>query len=96
MAEGGPSSSDESAYGSFVQFDQEARGPFVASGQFVGGAKFFVAEPAAEAESFEDFLQGGGVGEGEFGFFPDFVTTVAGRRVDGQGFGRRFEGEEIA
>jgi hypothetical protein len=87
---------DEGACGGFGQFDQEAGGPFMARGKFVRGAEFFVAEPAAKAEAFEDFLECGCVGEDEFGFFADFVAVLPRWRVDGEGFGRGFEGEEIA
>ena len=70
------------ADGSFVDFQQEMVGPFVAGGEFVGGAVFFVAKPAAEAEALKDFLQRGSVGDVEFGFFTDLVAAlVASWRV---------------
>lgn len=94
---GGAFELDEGADGSFVEFDQEVCGPFEARGKLISGAELFVAEPAAQAEAFEDFLQGGGFGDGEFGFFTDFVAAVGG--VGGLlggsgGVGRIFEREE--
>jgi hypothetical protein len=89
---------DESADGSFVVVDEEILGPFVAGGKFVGGSEFFVLEPAAETEPFEDFFEGVGVGEDGFEFFADFVAAIGwwGSGWDyGELFGRRFECEEV-
>jgi len=84
---------DEGTDGGLVKVDDQAAGPFVAGGEFVGGAVLFVAEPAFEAQAFEDFLEGGGIGEDDFNFFADFVAAV--RKIsDGELFGRGFEGED--
>ncbi len=40
---------DEGANGGFIEFNEKILGPGVARGEFVRGAEFFVAEPAAEA-----------------------------------------------
>ena len=89
---------DEGADGGFIVIDEEILGPLEAGGEAIGGAVFFVTEPAAEAEAFEDSLESVGVGEDGFEFFADFVAAV-GRRsggADGEFFGRGFEGEEKA
>lgn len=88
---------DEGTDGSFVEIDEEILGPFMAGGKLVGSAKFFVAEPAAEAQTFKDFLEGFRVGEDRLEFFPDFVAAVGGQggRADGESFGRGFEGEQV-
>jgi len=83
---GGAFEFGESADGSFVDFDEEAFGPFVGGGQAIGGAKFLVAEPVAKAEASEDFFEWGGVGEGEFEFFADFVGALARGALSGRGF----------
>ena len=57
---------DEGADGGFVVVDDKIPGPFQAGRETVGGAVLFVAEPAAQAEAFEDFLEGVGVGEDGF------------------------------
>ena len=95
---GGTFELDVHTDGSFVVIDQEIVGPFVFGGEFVGRAEFFVAEPTAEAEAFEDFLESGGFEESRFEFFADFVAFIRrwGGRADGKLFGRRFESEEIA
>ena len=67
----------------------------MAGGEFVGGAVLFVAKPAFEAEPFEDFLEGGGVGEDDFDFFADLVAAV-GKISDSELLGRRLEGEDDA
>jgi len=89
---------DEGADGGFVEVNQEIFGPFEACGEFVGSAEFFVAEPAAEAEAFEDFLESGSVSKGGLEFFADLVAAVRRRSggADGELFGRRFEGEQVA
>jgi hypothetical protein len=58
----------------------------VAGGKFVGGAEFFVTEPAAEAEAFKDFLESRGVRQNELDFFADFVVAFSGSggRTDGE------------
>jgi hypothetical protein len=89
---------DERADGGFVEVDEEIAGPVEAGGQTVRSAVFFVAEPAAEAETFEDSLEGGGVGEDHFDFLADFVAAI-GRRSggsDGEFLGRALEGEQDA
>jgi hypothetical protein len=89
---------DESANGGFVEVDEEIFGPLEAGGKTEGGAVLFIAEPAAQAEAFKDFLEGGGLGDDHFNFFADLVAAV-GRRsggTDGELFGRAFEGEENA
>jgi hypothetical protein len=86
---------DERADGGFVEVDEEIVGPAETGRQTVGSAVFFVTEPPAEAETLEDSLEGGGVGEDHFDFLTDFVAAV-GRRsggADGQFLGRAFEGE---
>jgi hypothetical protein len=88
---------DEGTDGGFVVIDEQVFSPFVAGRKFVGGAEFFVAEPAAEAETFEDFFEGVGIGEDSFQFFADFVAAMGwGSGWDyGELFGRRFECEEV-
>jgi hypothetical protein len=88
---------DEDADGCFVIIDEKILGPSVAGGKFVGGAELLVAEPAAKAETFEDFLQGFGFGEDRFEFFADFVAAVRGRSsgTDRELFGRGLEGQQI-
>jgi hypothetical protein len=88
---------DKGANGGFIEVDQEIIGPFEASGKVVGSAVLFVAEPAAQAETFEDFLEGGSVGEDSLEFLADLVATIGwrGSGNDGELFGRRFEGEEV-
>ena len=95
---GRPLEFDEGADGGFVVVDEEILGPMIAGREFVGSAELFVAEPATKAEAFEDFLQGGSVGENGFQFFADLVATI-GRRCSGPNgelLGRRFEGEQVA
>jgi hypothetical protein len=87
---------DEDAHGSFVEFDEEILGPGVSGGKLVGGAEFFVTEPAAEAETFKDFLEGGGVVEDQFDLLADFVTALGGTGggTNGELVRRGFEGEK--
>ena len=87
---------DEGADRSFVEVDEKVFGPFEAGGEAVGGAVLFVAEPAAEAKTFKDSLEGGAVSEDGFEFLADLVATVGGRsgRADGEFLGRALEGEE--
>ena len=90
---------DVGADGGFVVVDEEIGSPFVFGGEFVGRAEFFVAEPAAETESFKDFLEHGGVVEDGFEFFAHFVAAVVRRDsggADGELLGGRFKGEEMA
>jgi len=87
---------DEGADGGFVEVDEEILSPFEAGGKTERGAELFVAEPAAETETFEDSLEGGGVGEDGLEFLTDFVTAI-GRGsggADGELFGRGFECED--
>jgi len=89
---------DEGADGGFVVVDEEILSPFETGGKTEGSAKFLVSEPAAEAEAFEDFLEGGGFGEDGLEFFADLMAAV-GRRsggADGELFGRGFESKEEA
>ncbi len=76
---------DEGADRSFVELDEETLSPGMAGGKLVGGAEFFVTEPAAEAKAFKDFLESRGVRENELDFFADFVVAFSGRggRTDG-------------
>jgi len=53
-------------------------GPRVSGGQFVGGAEFFVSEPATEAEAFKDLLKSWGICENSLDLFADLVVTVGG------------------
>src|SRR5215471_18948867 len=66
----------------------------------VGGAKFFVAEPAAQAQAFEDFLQRCAIGKLGFDLFADFVAAVSASIVvevaDCELFWGRFKSEEGA
>ena len=89
---------DEGADRSFVELDEETLSPGVAGGKFVGGAEFFVTEPAAESEAFKDFLESRGVRENELDFFADFVVAFSGSggRTDGQLVRGGFEGEQGA
>jgi hypothetical protein len=88
---------DVGADGGFVVVDKQILSPFVTSGEFVGRAELFVSEPAAETETFENFLEGKGLGENCFEFLSNLVAVIArkGGRADGELFGRRFEGEEM-
>ena len=88
----------EGADRSFVEVDDKIFGPFVAGGKLEGGAIFLVAEPALEAQAFEDLLERCGVGENHFDLFTDFVAAalVVGEFTDGELLGRGFEGEDNA
>ncbi len=89
---------NEGADGGLVEIDEEICGPPVAGWKFVGSAEFFVTKPAAKAESFEDLLEGRGVSKDGFQFFANLVMPTGRRRdsANGELFGGRFEGEEIA
>jgi hypothetical protein len=87
------------AYGSFVEFDKQTAGPGFGGRQLVGGAVFFVAEPAAHAEAFEDFDEIRGVGDLGLNFFANFVGTGGGVAIGGGGelLSRgALEGEDLA
>jgi hypothetical protein len=88
---------DKGADRGFVVVDEEIFGPFVAGGKLVGRAKFLVAEPAPESQTFEDIFQGFSVGQNRFQFFANFVAAVGcgKRRGYGELFGRRFEGQKV-
>ena len=88
----------EGTDGGFVEIDDEVFGPFQAGGETVGGTEFFVAEPAFEAQTFEDFLKRSGIGEDDFDLLADFVAVfgVGSDRADGELLGRGFEGKEGA
>ena len=88
----------EGADGGFVEIDDEVFGPFQAGRKTVRGAEFFVAEPAFEAQTFEDFLKRSGVGEDDFDLLADFVAAFGGGSdgADGELLGRGFEGEDGA
>jgi hypothetical protein len=70
----------------------------VTSRKFVRGAELFVAEPAAKAQTLEDFLERRGVREDGFEFLADFVATIgkSNGRADSERFGRRFKGKKVA
>ena len=95
---GGTFELDVGTDGSLVEVDDEIPGPFLAGRKLIGSAVFFVSEPTFEAESFEDLLEGGGVGQDHLGFFADFVATAGVVRefTDGELLGRGFEGEDHA
>lgn len=89
---------NEGTDGGLVEIDEEICGPSVAGGKFIGSAEFFVTKPAAKAESFEDLLESWGVSKDGFQFFADFVMPTGSGRdsANGELFGGRFEGEQIA
>ena len=88
---------DESADGRLVEINQEVFGPLQASGQTVGGAVLFVAEPAAQPETLEDFLEPRSVGKHHFKLLPDLVPVIReALGADGQLFGRAFERKDGA
>jgi len=89
---------DKGTDGCFVEVDEKVLGPFEAGRETVRRAELFVPEPAFEAESLEDFLEGVGIGEDKFDFFADLVTPVRrrGGGTDGQLVRGAFEGEESA
>ena len=79
---------DKGADGGFVQFDEEAPRPSNRGGEAIGGAVFFVAKPAAEAETFKEFGKSGWIGCFEFQLFADFETAMSvgtGFRATGSG-----------
>ncbi len=78
MAVGGPSSSTKLPMGVSSSSMRRPRGPGFGGWELIGGAEFFVAEPAAHAEAFEDFGEVGRVGDLGFYFFADFVGAGDG------------------
>ena len=87
----------EGADGGFVEIDDDVFGPFQAGRKTVRGAEFFVAEPAFEAQTFEDFLERSRIGEDDFDLLADFVAALGGSDgADGELLGRGFEGEDGA
>jgi hypothetical protein len=87
---------DKGADGSFVELDEEALGPRVAGGEFVGGTEFLIAKPASEPEAFKDSLKRRSIAEDHLDFFANLVVTVRWGRggSDGELFGWGFEGEQ--
>ncbi len=77
---GGAFEFDEGANRSFVELDEEFPGPGLPWRKLKGGAEFFVAKPAAQAEGFEDAASRDGIGNFGFDFFAGLVARIWARR----------------